>query len=522
LLKALLLGGHKLQLITASVSKDVQMKRILVSLIPISVLLIGCAIARPTNAVKSTEQEIRAALCELERNDFVNSQNTIRTVLKSEPENVYAHKILLGILTRVIKFGDSSAENKTRVKTAIDAYDQARNSAVFTPKEKTSIDRYLLFLYRQFSEAELIAELERRAIDQRRGGSERADYYAVLASKSWDCSFWLTSKKDREKSETERAKTCVTRGLDYADLGIAMDANSDSVWTYKAVLLKEASKLAQFENNSAQQAIYQKQSAEAEKRSSQLLSAKREAEEKEPYKTSDEDMSSAASLSPDDTSELTEYHAETSLADAVKEVFVSDFELSSLLAPIPLLEEKPRETTAPRPQAIEAPQPTKGCFREIDGEAQVQEKREWKQFSSDGDLTADLPDNVCQNFDAFIAASEGVKYTIKSLERPALAVSPEIIDRVINISARTFLSFRSRIWVGSGLTNVFDVKLLRKDYVNGEPRKTYGYSLVSCAKRKENVLVVQAGKSHYYTVDISGANETDPRVQRFIKSISFK
>ena len=152
----------------------------------------------------------------------------------------------------------------------------------------------------------------------------------------------------------------------------------------------------------------------------------------------------------------------------------------------------------------------------------MQEKREWKQFSPDGDLNLDLPDNVCQGYDAFIAASAGVMYTIKSLERPALAVSPEIIDRVINISARTFLSFRSRIWVGAGLANVFDVKLLRKDYVNGEPRKTYGYSLVSCRERKENVLVVQASKSHYYTIDITGASDTDPRVQRFIKSISFK
>ena len=106
---------------------------------------------------------------------------------------------MLGILTSAIKPGDSSAENKTRVKTAIDAYDQARNSAVFTLKEKTAIDRYLLLFYRQFGDAELIAELERRATDQRRGGSERADYYAALASKSWECSFQLTSeKKDLE------------------------------------------------------------------------------------------------------------------------------------------------------------------------------------------------------------------------------------------------------------------------------------------------------------------------------------
>jgi hypothetical protein len=38
----------------------------------------------------------------------------------------------------------------------------------------------------------------------------------------------------------------------------------------------------------------------------------------------------------------------------------------------------------------------------------------------------------------------------------------------------------------------------------------------------ESVLVVQASKAHYYTIDISGASESDARVQRFLNSVKLK
>jgi hypothetical protein len=84
------------------------------------------------------------------------------------------------------------------------------------------------------------------------------------------------------------------------------------------------------------------------------------------------------------------------------------------------------------------------------------------------------------------------------------------------------VGFRSGIWLDGGLANSFELKLLRKDDVNGQPRKVYAYARVSCAERMESVLIVQASKAHYYTIDITGANESDARVQRFLKSVKFK
>ncbi len=57
--------------------------------------------------------------------------------------------------------------------------------------------------------------------------------------------------------------------------------------------------------------------------------------------------------------------------------------------------------------------------------------------------------------------------------------------------------------------------------LSGQAGKIYSYALISCSERKENVLMIQASKAHHYTIDISGAIESDPRVQRFLKSVEF-
>jgi hypothetical protein len=160
----------------------------------------------------------------------------------------------------------------------------------------------------------------------------------------------------------------------------------------------------------------------------------------------------------------------------------------------------------------------------VDGPTQVLEKRNWKPFATEGqEIVVDLPDNVCQgNGGGYIAASEGVMYSIGSIPRPAIALNETAIDGALNTMARTFANLRSSAWLGNGVGNSFELKLLKKENVSGEPRKIYAYSLVSCKERKENVLVIQAARGHYYTFDINGANESDPRVQRFLASVKLK
>ena len=84
------------------------------------------------------------------------------------------------------------------------------------------------------------------------------------------------------------------------------------------------------------------------------------------------------------------------------------------------------------------------------------------------------------------------------------------------------MGFLQRGWLSGGLGNRFELKLVRKEAVNTNPRKVYSYLLTSCTEKKDGVLMVQAGKQHYYTIDIRGAGESDPRVQRFLASLKVK
>ena len=103
-----------------------------------------------------------------------------------------------------------------------------------------------------------------------------------------------------------------------------------------------------------------------------------------------------------------------------------------------------------------------------------------------------------------------------------MASEPAVLDGALNTLTRVFVGLRSGIWLDGGLANSFELKLVRKEDVNGQPRKVYSYARIACAERTESVLVVQASKAHYYTIDITGANESDARVQRFLKSVKLK
>ena len=198
-------------------------------------------------------------------------------------------------------------------------------------------------------------------------------------------------------------------------------------------------------------------------------------------------------------------------------------ELTTLVAPVPIPEERTEPTATGVSQRSQSQPSQKGCFRERDGTAQVQEKRGWKPFApADEDIIVDLPDNVCRSVDSYIAASEGVIYSISSIPRPAIPLAPTVVDGALNTMARTFAGLRSSAWLGNGLGNSFELKFLRKEDVVGQPRKVYGYTLLSCSQRKESVLVIQAARAHYYTIDISGAGASDPSVQRLLGSLKLK
>jgi len=490
-------------------------------------------------AKSSVEPELRAALCEIDRKEYDAANKRLQRLLHSDPNNADGQKLVLASLSGAIKPGDRSTENLARIRTAIAAYQQAMTSLQLTASEKDRLDRYIPLLYGWISRDEQQQEIQRRAEDTTRTARQRSEAYSVLASHSWNCSFSITEnpenkvtvpgtngpttsyKKPKRQQDFDSAQVCVKGGLDEVGKAIALDPNNDSAWSYKGNLLLEASKLAEMDGDVARKAAYKQQADQAIK-AARELGDKLEAEREKAWAEEDRARKNSDTFTPQQadamSKELVDYRRESSLTDAINSAFLpQSMELSTLVAPVPIPEEK---SAAPVTSPRRAPA---GCFREVDGPAQIEEKRNWKSFTTtEGDLTVDLPDNVCESSGGYVAASEGVMYSINPIHRPSIQLSPGAVDGALNTLVRTFAGMRSSAWLDAGTANTFEMKLISKEQAAGEPRKLYSYLRSSCSARKESVLLVLATKEHFYTIDISGANESDKRVQRFLGSLKVK
>jgi hypothetical protein len=523
-----------------SVAKAMNM--ILILLIQAAVLLPGTVASNPArqqdSAKSPLEQEIRAALCELDSQAYDAASKRLQRLLQSDPNNADVQKLILAVLARQIKPGDRSADNVARIKSAITGYQQALTSPQFTANEKERIDKFIPLLKGWISRDEQHREMQRRAADTTRTARQRSEAYSVLASQSWDCSFSITEnpenklaspggkgmgyKKPKRQQDFDAAQTCVKSGLEEIEKATALDPNNDSAWSYQGNLLLEASKLAEMEGDVARKANYKQQSDQALKVAREL-SDKLEAEREKAWAEEDRARKNRDAFTPEQADamarELVDYRRETPLADVINGLFMpQSMELTTLVAPVPIPEEKSASPAVTTPRRTPA-----GCFREVDGPAQIEEKRNWKSFTpAEGDLTVDLPDDVCERSGGYVAASEGVMYSINSIPRPSIPLSPGVVDGNLNALVRTFAGMRSSAWLDDGAGNSFEMKLISKEQAAGDPRKLYSYVRLSCSVRKESVLLVLATKAHFYTIDVSGAGQSDPRVQRFLESLKVK
>src|SRR5262249_54948941 len=127
----------------------------------------------------SEEQEVRAALCDIDGHNYEAAQKKLERVLQSDPNNIYARKILLHVEAKQIKPDDKSPENIALIRKVIKGYTEALKTLQFTPEEKRQVDSSILLFYRQLGEDAMKQELLRRASDPDRTPKERAEAYVV-------------------------------------------------------------------------------------------------------------------------------------------------------------------------------------------------------------------------------------------------------------------------------------------------------------------------------------------------------
>ena len=217
-----------------------------------------------------------------------------KKALYYDPDNMTARIFVARIIHQQYKQGVDTPENIATAKEAIEAYKQILQR---DPRNEEAYKAISVLYAFTKDEQHLRDWITARANDSSFPNDKRADAYAILAGKDWDCSFKITElpdvkqtateggsakvtyKKPKEQKDFDKIQRCVVQGLQEAETAIKSDANNESAWVYKTNLLLEYAKIAKMSGDEGQAAGFQRQADTAGKRAAALSEERRKKEE---------------------------------------------------------------------------------------------------------------------------------------------------------------------------------------------------------------------------------------------------
>ena len=250
----------------------------------------GCTLVNKIRAKNELNETARA----YKAGRFEEAEQHAKRALYLDPSNPTAPIFIARVIHQQYKPGVDSPDNVQRARDAIDAYQRvlAQN-----PKNDEAFKAISVLYSAIKDDTSLRAWITKRATDASQPNEKRAEAYAILAGKDWDCSYKVTEqpdvkitsteggsakvtyKKTKDQKDFDAIQKCVVRGLEEAETAIKYDSNNESAWSYKTNLLLEAAKQAEMDGKADQKAQYEKQADTAGKRAGALADERRKKEE---------------------------------------------------------------------------------------------------------------------------------------------------------------------------------------------------------------------------------------------------
>ena len=253
----------------------------------------GCSLINKVRAKNELNETAKA----YKEGHFEDAEAHAKRALALDPSNQTAPIFIARVIHQQYRPGVDLPDNVQRARDAIAAYQKVLENP---PNEQQAEEAYkaISVLYSAIKdEQNLRAWITKRATDPNQPSDKRAEAYAILAGKDWDCSFKVTElpdvkitateggsakvtyKKPKEQKDFDNIQKCVVRGLEEAETAIKYDPNNESAWSYKTNLLLEAAKLADMDAKADQKAEYEKQAKVAGERAAKLSEERRKKEE---------------------------------------------------------------------------------------------------------------------------------------------------------------------------------------------------------------------------------------------------
>lgn len=249
----------------------------------------GCTLVNKIRAKNELNETAKA----YKEGHFEDAEAHAKRALSLDPTNKTAPIFIARVIHQQYKPGVDTADNVQRARDAIEAYKRVLQMDPNNDEAYKAIS----VLYSAIKDEQNLRQwIMARANDKDQTSEKRAEAYAILAGKDWDCSFRVTEqpdvkttsteggakvtyKKPKEQKEFDAIQKCVVRGLEEAETAIKYDPNSESAWSYKTNLLLEAAKQAEMDGKADQKAQYEKQAEVAGKRAGALADERRKKEE---------------------------------------------------------------------------------------------------------------------------------------------------------------------------------------------------------------------------------------------------
>jgi hypothetical protein len=250
----------------------------------------GCTLANKIRAKNELNETARS----YRDGHFDEAEQHAKRALSLDPTSKTAAIFIARVIHQQYKPGVDTPDNIAKAKEAIEAYKYVLQQ---DPANEEAF-KAISVLYAAIKDDDKLREwISKRANDTSLPNEKRAEAYAILAGKDWDCSFKVTElpdvkvandpgkpagityKKPKDQKDFDKIQRCVTRGLEEAETAIKFNPNNESAWSYKTNLLLEAAKLADMDGKADQKAQYQKQADAAGKKAAALADERRKKEE---------------------------------------------------------------------------------------------------------------------------------------------------------------------------------------------------------------------------------------------------
>jgi len=153
----------------------------------------GCSLVGKVRA----KNELNEAAKSYKEGHFEDAEQHAKRALSLDPTNRTALIFVARIIHQQYKPGVDSPENMQRGRDAIEAYKQVLQN---DPKNDEAYKAISVLYSAVKDENNLRAWITARATDATQTNERRAEAYAILAGKDWDCSFKITEQSDGPKN----------------------------------------------------------------------------------------------------------------------------------------------------------------------------------------------------------------------------------------------------------------------------------------------------------------------------------